>query len=94
MLWKNFCSGFSPWVVNQSFRDLWILFDLFRVPFSPLLLRYAQVEHLTSVNLPCWTLPVDRFHIEGIWILVFACNLEQVWFVIVLNLVTTFGMIA
>ena len=47
----RFCSNFDPWVVNWSLRDLWIFFDLIRFTFSPLLLHYAQVEHLSSVYL-------------------------------------------
>ena len=47
----RFCSNFDPWVVNWSLRDFWIFFDLIRFTFSPLLLRYAQVKHLSSIYL-------------------------------------------
>ena len=68
-------------------------FDLFGIPLLPLSLRYSQVEHLTSVNLLCWTLSVDGFYIEGIWILMLTHDFKEVWLIIVLDLVTTLGMI-
>ena len=89
----NFCSGFSPWIVNRSCRDFRIFFDLFGIPLLPLSLCYPQVEHLMSVNLLCRTLPVDGFYIKGIWILMFTHDFKEVWLVIVLDLVMTLGMI-
>ena len=47
----SFCSNFDSWVVDRSLRDFWIFFDLIRFTFSPLSLRYAQVQHLSSVYL-------------------------------------------
>ena len=86
-------SGFGPWVVNRSCRDLRIIFDLFGIPLLPLSLCYPQVEHLSTVNLLCQTLSVNGFYVESIWVLMLTHDFKEVRLVIVLYLVAAFGMI-